>query len=360
MENNSTLIPAAGKKRRTYNNRNNANNNNNGLSLAQRKNTRKNNGKRARGNSSRNNEVAKRLGMSRTAIESMARPVSDYVPNSKNSIIHNYIEKNINVNEPFRVNMNKIKNMNISIPESSIEKDPRIYSEIPFYYITQGKFNSLKGKEDLRAVILDNDETTGYYMGEFKEYIKANEHTKKEYKDVIYDLIHLLTRKNKSNVSLLRPGYSIFFKKLRELKDANKLDAVIMYTNMEKKDTMKIKGKEYNRPQLLAAVFDIISGGDGSNPLFDLLIFRDKIFFGGKLRREKYIAVIDEIFGITGSEKTKYLFFDDKPEAIMNNKGRGFIVPVNEHKIKIKGAAFTHKISDKSIIDLLDDTFSAP
>jgi hypothetical protein len=336
MENNSTPIPAAGKKRRTYNNRNNANNNNNGLSLAQRHNTRKNNGKRARGNSNsaKIEEVAKHLGMSRAAIESMAVPVAGY-----DSINKAMSECALPNNNDKASNTNCLK-----------------YGGIPFYYITQGKFDSLEKKQDLRAVILDNDETTGYYVTAFKNYFVKNKETKKSYNDVINDLLVLLTTINKkTGKTLLRPGYDVFFKKLRELKDKKIIDAVIMYTNMEKGTKMKIEDINYNRPQLLAAVFDRISGGDGSDPLFDLLIFRMK----SRPNPEKYIDVVNTIFKING-ESNKYLFLDDNPEVIYNTtsnntrKQSKFAHKVNGYYAKNGNIGFTNKNkNNNSIMDLL-------
>lgn len=249
------------------------------------------------------------------------------------------------------------KFMRINNTRKKLSTEPHlVYADIPFYYITQGKFDSLKGKEEgLRAVILDNDETTGYYQGKFKDYVRANKVIKeKSYDEVINDLVELLT-----NNLLLRPGYDIFFRKLRELKDSNRLDAVIMYTNMEKKDTMKINGVEYNRPQLLAAAFDRIAG-PSEIPLFDLLIFRDKIFFGGKARTEKYIAVVDKIFNVE-EKPNKYIFLDDKPAAIKNNS-RKFVIEVNEYKTKKNsyvGSPFNNSTKGKSIIQILDETFPA-
>lgn len=252
-------------------------------------------------------------------------------------------------------------------------ESPLTYAGIPFYFITHGNYNALIGKEDgLRAVILDNDETTGYYQGEFKDYIRENKETPKPYNEVIDDLTKLLTGENKLGLSLLRPGYEVFFKKLRELKDAGRLDAVIMYTNMEKKDTMKIEGIEYNRPQLLASVFDKIAASV-DRQLFDLLIFRDRIAFPNsenkiRARTEKYIAVINKIFMVEG-KTNKYLFLDDKPELIYNNNSKSKVsnaaYGVNEHTFKSKksthiGIAFNNlsTASSKSIIDKLEETFS--
>jgi hypothetical protein len=226
------------------------------------------------------------------------------------------------------------------------------YAGVPFYYIKLDGFKPPEGERGLRAVILDNDETTGFYET-LLEYVKDHVTNKNEYTlESIIDELKDILESTKS----LRTGYEEFLLTLMKLKKEDRIDAVIMYTNMGKSASIKIGGKRYNRPQLLAAVFDKIVNREGEH-VFDLLIFRDKPY----PRPEKYIAVINKIYGIEGKDN-KYLFLDDKPNVIYNNNTKvvsSFGYKVNEYK-NYKGPSFTNKnVYGKSIIEKLDETFPA-
>lgn len=264
-----------------------------------------------------------------------------------------------------RVNTNgnatrKNKNYNVpilsSIPVASVPVSNSMpidvikYADVPFYYIKLDGFKSFSDKDCLRAVILDNDETTGFYKT-LLDYVKTHVTNKngQTFEAVIDELKDIL-----EGTKSLRTGYAEFLLTLMKLKEEDRIDAVIMYTNMGKSASIKIGGKRYNRPQLLAAVFDRIVNRDGEH-VFDLLIFRDKPY----PHPEKYIAVINKIYEVEGKDN-KYLFLDDKPEVIYTNNAKvvsPFGYKVNEYK-NYKGPSFTNKNAyGKSIIEKLDETF---
>jgi hypothetical protein len=226
------------------------------------------------------------------------------------------------------------------------------YAGVKFYYIKLDGFQSFldKYKNDkdrgLNAVVLDNDETTGFYTT-LLDYVKKHVKNKKDHSfEAVVDEIKDILESTKS----LRAGYEEFLLTLMKLKDEGLIDAVIMYTNMGQSASIEIGGKRYNRPHLLAAVFDKIINKDGKQ-LFDLLIFRDDNAF---MKPEKYITVINKIYNVDG-RANKYLFLDDKPEVIFNNDKRTiskFAKKIEQYKY-YKGPSF----KNEGIIDMLYTEF---
>lgn len=246
-------------------------------------------------------------------------------------------------------NKNLFNSLN-TIPNSKTINIIR-YNNIPFYYIKLDGFKSFANEQGLRAVILDNDETTGYYE-DMIEYVK---NYVRQSKDLTLEEVIIELKKKLIETFSLRPGYEEFLQTLVNLKESGRLDAVIMYTNMGKKMSINIKGQRYNRPQLLAAVFDSIIGKKDIQ-LFDLLIFRDKPY----PNPEKYIAVINQIYEVENKDNN-YLFLDDKPELIYNNSSKKqskFAYKVNIYNYKHKGHSFTNQNENGiSVVDKLNKTF---
>jgi hypothetical protein len=189
------------------------------------------------------------------------------------------------------------------------------YGNIPYYYITMPTFKTFENKNRLKAVILDNDETTGYYK-KLENYIKQyNKSTSLEktideiVEKIKFELLEKLNNINSKKTSL-RPGIEDFLKDLLNLKRTGKIDAIIMYTNMSKNSKIIIDNKVYSKPYILALIFNKIAEVTPEESFFDLLIFRDKSY-----PKTKYIKVIDIIFKVKNKDNV-YLFFDDKPGEI--------------------------------------------
>jgi hypothetical protein len=88
-----------------------------------------------------------------------------------------------------------------------------------------------KNRSPLRALILDNDETTGSYMIVFAFIyaISFNMNLKHEYVANIFKRLAFWMFKN----NVFRPGIRSLLKKILLLKKYNYLDAVIIYTNQQ-------------------------------------------------------------------------------------------------------------------------------
>ncbi len=87
-------------------------------------------------------------------------------------------------------------------------------------------------KKPLRAVILDNDETTGSYYVVFALVFALQSLSKPPY---IFELITLLERLAvwMSAHNCFRPGLIDFLKYIVKMRNENKLDGIIMYTNQK-------------------------------------------------------------------------------------------------------------------------------
>ena len=81
----------------------------------------------------------------------------------------------------------------------------------------------------LRAVVLDNDEATGYYMLLFHLWTvlqNTSLGSKVKYHDVLDFLVE-----NIEKYQIFRPGFFEFLKTVFELREAGRLDVIIMYTH---------------------------------------------------------------------------------------------------------------------------------
>lgn len=166
------------------------------------------------------------------------------------------------------------------------------YDGVTYAYMFTGKTpTDIDSSKGLRAVILDNDETTGYYVPS----IKPDKPYPSTYSEAIvaiaedlypgyshYREISNMERQIVPGKTKMRPGIMDFLKKLKQLKDEGRIDVVIMYTNMSGNNKFILDGEKYTRPEVLSGVFTHLAGG----PIFDLLIFREGSSFGTS---QKYI-----------------------------------------------------------------------
>lgn len=250
-----------------------------------------------------------------------------------------------------RNNSTKKRKININYFESIH------YNNIDYVYIKSPEFKKSSGP--LRAIVLDNDETTGSFLG-LKKLVENSE--KEDYSEFIKEATELLTKPIKGR-SAFRTGIETFLEKLYELKKQDKIDAVIMYTNMTVTPFLTIQGNIYTRPQILSDIFDEILKqiyGTIDKPLCDLIIFRQMAF-----PPQKYIKVIEEIYDIH-DKNNKFVFFDDKPENILNTnsstKSSNSAYGVTEYRGRPTNKSFYNTYTSKgiknmSVFEVLDSIF---
>jgi hypothetical protein len=152
--------------------------------------------------------------------------------------------------------------------------------------------------QPLRAVILDNDETTGFYptLEWMMRWMAARRLTLAEAVPTL--------RAHLEETNSFRPGLPQFLKYVHGLRRSGKIDAIIMYTNMV--PGVKVAG-HVNAEMLALVMADIVGA-----PFFDTLIIRN-----GTLRPEKYMDFVLKEYDADPADMSKIVFFDDRPNAII-------------------------------------------
>lgn len=125
----------------------------------------------------------------------------------------------------------------------------------------------------LRAVILDNDETTGSYMiiySIINEIALIKTISVYNYHLILQRLAQWMVTHN-----LFRPGIRTLLRTIRTLKKAKALDAVVMYTNQTGEINLTLQKKPYNTsiPYIIAHMLEFLND---SSILFDCILTRDK------------------------------------------------------------------------------------
>ena len=167
-------------------------------------------------------------------------------------------------------------------------------------------FRKLGGRP-LRAVILDNDETTGFYIAlEFLINSAIQRGLPFEHAvSFIHDQLN--------TINAFRPGLYEFLRYILYLRQSGSIDAIIMYTNMVPGRCIRGPGPAcYPNADILAAVFDRIVG----TKFFNLLIVRS-----GTLKPEKYIDFVLSVYNANKNDMSKIVFFDDRPSYILYKRG---------------------------------------
>ena len=126
----------------------------------------------------------------------------------------------------------------------------------------------MKRKKGLRAVVLDNDETTGAYrllVCLLSVICKINETTLDEF---LYFLEQLAEWMEKNY--LFRPGLDILLKTLYRLREQNRIDVIIMYTNQTESFAKTILPLINSPPQCIAYMMTHLS----KKRIFDRILAR--------------------------------------------------------------------------------------
>ena len=228
------------------------------------------------------------------------------------------------------------------------------YNYIEYNYIKSPKFK--KPSEPLRAVVLDIDETLGTFLA-FKKLVE--DYDKNDYDAFVKESADFLTNP-KMGASPFRPGIEKFLNTLYDLKEeSGKINSVILYTNMMATPFLKIDETVYTRPQILSDIFDKIIDKKNT-PLCDLIIFRKTSY-----PPQKYMKVIEDIYE-KHDKDNKFVFFDDKPENILNTKNSktpsNSAYGITEYKGRNTNKSFNNTYSSKgvqkqTVFDILEKVF---
>ena len=155
--------------------------------------------------------------------------------------------------------------------------------------------------EPLRAVILDNDETTGSYLIVLSVIRNINKcgNTDRLYFQYILEKLSLWMLKN----SIFRPGLIDFLRTLRDLRKANKIDAIVMYTNQYEMNTSLFT----SLPRCIEYMFSFLVPGFS----FDNILTRPDTFITINNVIPKQFRRVLDLYPDRPSDISQILFFDD-------------------------------------------------
>lgn len=179
-------------------------------------------------------------------------------------------------------------------------------------------YKSMNGSQ-IRAIILDNDETTGSYQILTLGLKKAISE-----KWPLDKFIITMTELLKNN-GAFRPGLIDFLRNIYALKKANKIDAVIMYTNM----SIDLTLEGHTKAELLGMIFANLLNLD--RPFFDMIIsgiaVKPPYKFSNKPPKfgDKFMSYIFKEYN-ANPVGSKIIFFDDKPELIDTPENKNIIM----------------------------------
>lgn len=174
--------------------------------------------------------------------------------------------------------------------------------------------SSMEAQQPLRAVILDNDETTGSYTIVFGILLALQTIPNLPMTTVATILQRLGTWMIRNQV--FRPGLRYFLKSLLELKRQGKIDTVIMYTNQKESpipSSYTNQGTDYlpllwSVPLAIAYMFCYLMG----DIVVDVILSRpDTVTYGQNQVILKYWTRIFEMFPDRPHDIRSMIFFDD-------------------------------------------------
>ncbi len=179
------------------------------------------------------------------------------------------------------------------------------------------------GKPPLRAVVLDNDETTGSYGILFALMDILSQMGGLD-ADTIHFILHRLTSWCILH-TVFRPGLRTLLRCCLALRKQKKIDAIIMYTNQW--DT----GDIYSVPQAIAYMMNILAG----ETVFDTILTRPQAPDGDGQYKKQFHRVLDAYPGIP-KDIRDILFVDDyaAPDFIRHDGiAKPFVLPECWYKI---------------------------
>lgn len=176
--------------------------------------------------------------------------------------------------------------------------------------------NKIKGP--LRAVVLDNDETTGSYGIVFSLLTYLSKYPEK-YGPEIHSILAKLAYWMEDN-NVFRPGLRYLITTLIELRKIGKIDDILMYTNQRHEVPHEHEGSSYellySPPLAISFMMDVLF----STNIFDSHFTRPKKHWGASSVIPKYFERILDAYPERPKDSRYIIFVDDLalPEYILH------------------------------------------
>ncbi len=175
-----------------------------------------------------------------------------------------------------------------------------------------------KSKGPLRAVVLDNDETTGSYGIVFSLLTYLSKYPEK-YGPEIHSLLAKLAYWMEDH-NVFRPGLRYLMTTLLDLRTHALIDSILMYTNQRHDVPTEYEGTPYallySPPLAISFMMDVLF----STHVFDSHFTRPKEFWGATSVVPKYFERILDAYPERPKDSRWILFVDDlaTPENILH------------------------------------------
>ena len=156
----------------------------------------------------------------------------------------------------------------------------------------------MTAKPPLRAVVLDNDETTGSYGIVF-----AYLHSLEQVHDLNPELLCSILKRLADWMimrNVFRPGLRSFLRCLLALRRQKKLDAIVMYTNQYDSGTI------FSVPKAIAYMMNYLAG----ETVFDVILTRPEHPEQDGIYRKQFSRILDLFPGVPRDIR-QVIFFDD-------------------------------------------------
>lgn len=200
----------------------------------------------------------------------------------------------------------------------------------------------------LRAVVLDNDETTGSYGIVFSILTFLS-----KYPDIYGPQIHSLLAKLAywmEDHNVFRPGLRRLISTLLTLRKKGQIDLILMYTNQRHEVPTDYEGTSYellySAPLAISFMMDVLF----STHVFDSHFTRPKEHWGATAAVPKYFARILDSYPIYPKDTRGILFVDDlaTPELILHH---GIAITSPESLIRV--SQYRVSLDEDQISDLM-------
>ena len=204
----------------------------------------------------------------------------------------------------------------------------------------------------MTVIVLDNDETTGFYS-HLLTYMGFAVRCRRLTAAQEVEMIPIITRIAAAN-GVFRPGTADFLRALVERKQAGVISSIVMYTNAYADPDMTWHTASWGTvdwPHFVARVLSCLAGIEGET-LFDVVLSRlpsMRHIPYPKKNFERVVTALKDVRPVGDDERI--IFFDDKPTEILGTSDRYIAWRVSEYKSPLVVA---------QIHTMMDELFGGP
>lgn len=205
---------------------------------------------------------------------------------------------------------------------------------LPSFLFRAFPFQAFQAFLKMTVIVLDNDETTGYYS-HLLTYLSFVARCRTLTAAEETDIIATITEVAKTH-GVFRPGTEEFLKAIAERKRLGIVSSVVMYTNALANPDMSwyTTSGVVDWPHFIARILSCLAGDAA---LFDVVLSRPPHLAHIPYPKKNFARVTDALAaaGRAIGEDERIFFFDDKPGEILGASERFVAWGVAEYKVPL-------------------------